>query len=1303
MEDVRTLVKRAPCQEHYWLGLVQIHLIGRDADRFEQVEKTYKEALSANKDSAGLRINYAQFLFHRDRKDEALKLFQEAAEVRPDKAAGYLALASYYRQERDLDQTVENLEKAAKVDPANYRSHTGLARIYAIRKAPAEAEAILKKGLDAVRKSKKPELKGVELLNYHVGIVELNHQLCDILFDRAATGAESEKALRVVRDALKEMQEQLQAVGKGSQLFAYIDPYVAKVEGRLALVNGKLVEAEELLRRAYDSFKTDDGRHYLEPITAQLLINLYRRLGLHGESRKILIRFASAKRGSQSARMGMLRLYVESRQYEQAQRLVRSLLEQDRSELLLSIQAGLDAVMERSNRIPAGLKELDNLAVYMFQQRAQQLWLEGEAESAIQLLSDILVRQPKHLATMIRLIQWHRLRGESVQADEMLALARRAYKDAPEVLNQLMLMETDRKKLLEHLLAQASAETDPVRKSLRLASIYRTFKQEKKFIEHLSAAEAKAPKNPSVIRQRFEYALGKSDWASAETYAAAAAENNIDTVGGKMFAARLAVARGKIDEAIGLVTEALRIRPRFSQAHSFLGDCYLAKGQTDQAKQQYESAYSQNPTSVSALVGMIRVSAIAANLDEYTRWVELAYKFAPQNPRIREAYLRLRSDPEKVIKHREHLYREEPGNLTNLSHLAMLYERTGRLAQAEQAFRAMVKISGGNPAMVKALAYFLRRRNRGVEAQGMLADYAAKATDKITAYLMWADYLDVAGDADQAEVIYKKAIAADPKDVRGYLGAARFAARHGRWEQAADNQRKYIDVAGEKTPPLARKDLIAYLINAGKLDDAEEKIDRRLKKDQADVEMLTLKALIYIKRKDYTKAEEILDNTLKIRSDYVSALVRRADVHLAKGNKARAIADLESARRAGTIPAVVIRLANLYESINDIDNALVVLQGLLAEHPKDPSVLKALAGLYGRHKQWPALEKILADGKKAYPKDPFYPRKEAEMWLTRKVPAKAVAALDVAVKLAPDNVGVAFFRMQALVQAGQYDEALSVGKGLLDHKDIALSVTAVMALAHAKAGNLPAAETEFAAAIKAAKSGKQLWFVLRQVRSAYRPPHAVEKLKLLAKGRPNDAQIYQMQGEILMEQKDLKGAAEHFKKALAHVKADRHKVLIMGRLGLVYFELGQYDVSLRMYQDTLKITPNDPGVLNNLAWLLAHDMKKPDQALPYAQKACELMPDNAEALDTYGYVLMLKGEYNEALDVLSRSVDKRAIPANRLHLGEVHEKMKRLDDAYRQYQLGWELVKDKPDSEYYREFSEAIKRLSGKPGGSTGQ
>jgi Flp pilus assembly protein TadD len=110
--------------------------------------------------------------------------------------------------------------------------------------------------------------------------------------------------------------------------------------------------------------------------------------------------------------------------------------------------------------------------------------------------------------------------------------------------------------------------------------------------------------------------------------------------------------------------------------------------------------------------------------------------------------------------------------------------------------------------------------------------------------------------------------------------------------------------------------------------------------------------------------------------------------------------------------------------------------------------------------------------------------------------------------------------------------------------------------------------------------------------------------------------------------------------------------------------------------------------------LLSKDPKRLDEALAFAKQAAEIMPNEPNVLDTYGMVLMMKGQLGEAEKVLNRSLDIQATPASRLNLGAVHEKLGRKSDALRQYQLGWELIKNSPSDPYYRELQEALKRLS---------
>ena len=61
--------------------------------------------------------------------------------------------------------------------------------------------------------------------------------------------------------------------------------------------------------------------------------------------------------------------------------------------------------------------------------------------------------------------------------------------------------------------------------------------------------------------------------------------------------------------------------------------------------------------------------------------------------------------------------------------------------------------------------------------------------------------------------------------------------------------------------------------------------------------------------------------------------------------------------------------------------------------------------------------------------------------------------------------------------------------------------------------------------------------------------------------------------------------------------------------------------AIAVYESLRAKWPKNSGVLNNLAYLLAQSDEKLAEALDYARTAVEQDPDEANYLDTYGYLL----------------------------------------------------------------------------------
>ena len=1303
LEDFTRLVKIAPQKDRYWLGLINLKakILENDPRKNEQIEQLYKKAIKADPDSADIRIFYARFLERNDRKEEAIKQLLQATKLQPNSAKPYLELASFYNRSGKREDAIAALVKAKKADPQDYRPYWRLARAYTALKHADKAEKIILEGIKTIKAKKKPKPSTIESASYDIGITVLNQALCDVLLDKLEK-IDSKEERKKILDRVNNLLAEIKEIAQKSRFSKKLQPYIDKVSGRLALANGKPVEAEKLLRKAYDSFDT------FEPKTAEILINLYKRLGQLGEAQQILSRFVLLTKNNPTATLALAKLYISSRAYDRALRLIRRVLREQESDEVLSLKLGLEAVMGRRRQIPASLKKLDPAATSLFLQAARQLWAGGARTSAIRLVQDVLKREPKNLAALLQILQWYKIQKEQDKVKSILAYIERTYKDKPFVIQQVQaLLSADRSKLLAAQLALAKKETDPVLRALRIAGIYRSFGDEKKYLEYLSKAEKQDPKNPTVIRWRFEDALRKQDWAKAKKYAALAAEIDIDGVGGKMYKARLAAIRGNIDEALSLARQAVQICPHFSEYHAFLGDCYYAMGKIDKAKSEYETAHSQSPSNISALKGLIRVSERLGNTDDYAHWVTLAYRIAPKDPEVRERYMVLaesQENPEKVIRMREQIRKSQPDNLPNLLQLARLYERTGRFAVAEQLYREVARRSNQSPWAMGVLAEFLYRTHRDVEARQMLASWAEKrASDKATAYAVWGAYLDLAGDVDQAEAVLKKAIKDSPKDPDSYLAMAKFYARHKKWSQAAHYQKRYLTLSGKNATRAAKEDLIAYLINANMLQEAEKVINESLKTAPNDIGMLNYKATVRIGQKKFDEAMQILNRILTIQPDYKPALSTRADLYLMMGEKHKAISDLEAARRAGGSIAVGIKLSKLYDSIGDFSNAQAVLKALLAESPRSPIVLKELIDLYYRHKRWVSLQDILTKAKSMYPQNTYYLVAEANMWRQRNMMNRAIAALEKAHNISPDNHNIALALTEALAMVGQYEKVLKMGAELQKYKDIAPQATALIALAYAKGNRFKQADEMFEQAIRMCQYPSQLLFVYDKVKMAYSSQEAIKKIKQWSKLLPKKADIYHVIGSTLRRAGDISAAEEYLTKALSLAQNDRLKYMIKNELALVYMYSGQYDQCVKVYKDLLKGNPDNAVVLNNLAWTLCayEQVRDLDEALKYAQKAVQIKPHEPNSLDTYGYILYLKGRFDKAADILKQSVRIRASSTNRLHLGMVYEKMGRTGDAIKQYRLAWEFVKDNPKDPNYNEIRKALERFEKALSGST--
>jgi tetratricopeptide (TPR) repeat protein len=137
-----------------------------------------------------------------------------------------------------------------------------------------------------------------------------------------------------------------------------------------------------------------------------------------------------------------------------------------------------------------------------------------------------------------------------------------------------------------------------------------------------------------------------------------------------------------------------------------------------------------------------------------------------------------------------------------------------------------------------------------------------------------------------------------------------------------------------------------------------------------------------------------------------------------------------------------------------------------------------------------------------------------------------------------------------------------------------------------------------------------------------------------------------------------------------------------------------------VYESLLAEMPNNTGVLNNLAYLLAENNERLSEALKYAERAYELGPGIPSILDTYAYVLYKNDRLQEADEFLQAAIqqyeqDMASVPAEVYeHLGMVKEKSGSKSEALAAYEQALDVATDEFSKATRERVAQAVERLS---------
>jgi Flp pilus assembly protein TadD len=200
---------------------------------------------------------------------------------------------------------------------------------------------------------------------------------------------------------------------------------------------------------------------------------------------------------------------------------------------------------------------------------------------------------------------------------------------------------------------------------------------------------------------------------------------------------------------------------------------------------------------------------------------------------------------------------------------------------------------------------------------------------------------------------------------------------------------------------------------------------------------------------------------------------------------------------------------------------------------------------------------------------------------------------------------------------------------------------------------------------------------------------AAAMLEAMAAERPDRIDALMALGQIRRLQERYADAAEVYSRAVARIGGPqtRHWALFYAR-GIAYERSKQWPAAEADFLKALELQPEQPDVMNYLAYSWVDMNMHLDRAFPMLERAVELRPNSGHIIDSLAWALYRKGRYDEAVPLMERAVE--LLPQDPVildHLGDIYWRVGRTAEA----RFSWRRsLGNKPEAELKAELERKL-------------
>jgi len=198
-----------------------------------------------------------------------------------------------------------------------------------------------------------------------------------------------------------------------------------------------------------------------------------------------------------------------------------------------------------------------------------------------------------------------------------------------------------------------------------------------------------------------------------------------------------------------------------------------------------------------------------------------------------------------------------------------------------------------------------------------------------------------------------------------------------------------------------------------------------------------------------------------------------------------------------------------------------------------------------------------------------------------------------------------------------------------------------------------------------------------------RVDEAKELLEQLAREEPSDARPYEALGNMMRGHKRYEEAVDYYSRAIALIgKPEKKHWSQYYARGTCYERLKKWPLAEADLQKAMKLSPDQPLVLNYLGYSWVDQNRNLKQGLALIERAVQLKPDDGYIVDSLGWAHYRFGNFKEAVKYLERAVElKPEDPVLNDHLGDALWRVDRPQEARYQWEQALTLKPEPEDAE----------------------